>query len=223
MLNSHAIVVHGMSLPANPSRYAHRMPPRRGLYNHAACNSSVGAAAKDIIPVMSASIKALLVDPARGLLPLVVQTYTTSIGYVGPPGPPPPMPSPPSVSHITCMSFTWTLKKYIRLESNSSSDVCATPSIFPYNCRSRLYPTFVSPVQPFPPPLGGDEGGGSPPWLPVAIVIPAVAALLLIASVVVYEVRNSRKHRNLWGKVLPPGPGPDTSILVAEVQVKGTM
>lgn len=46
-----------------------------------------------------------------------------------------------------------------------------------------------------------------------------VGALLLITAGVVYEVRNNRKHKNLFGKVLPPGLGAETSILVASVQV----
>ncbi|GLI68043.1 hypothetical protein VaNZ11_012366 [Volvox africanus] len=61
-------------------------------------------------------------------------------------------------------------------------------------------------------------GGGSPSWLPIAIVLPTVGALLLIAAGVVYEVRNNRKHKNLFGKVVPPGVGPDTTILVSEIQ-----
>eukprot|EP00198_Chlamydomonas_reinhardtii_P006519 XP_001695855.1 predicted protein [Chlamydomonas reinhardtii] len=67
---------------------------------------------------------------------------------------------------------------------------------------------------------GGDGGGGggSPSWLPIAIVLPTVGALLLIAAGVVYEVRNNRKHKNLFGKVVPPGVGPDTTILVTEIQ-----
>ncbi|KXZ55594.1 hypothetical protein GPECTOR_2g1144 [Gonium pectorale] len=64
----------------------------------------------------------------------------------------------------------------------------------------------------------GGSGGGSPSWLPIAIVLPTVGALLLIAAGVVYEVRNNRKHKNLFGKVVPPGVGPDTTILVSEVQ-----
>ncbi|GFR48855.1 hypothetical protein Agub_g10809 [Astrephomene gubernaculifera] len=61
-------------------------------------------------------------------------------------------------------------------------------------------------------------GEGSPSWLPIAIVLPTVGALLLIAAGVVYEVRNTRKHKNLFGKVVPPGVGPDTTILVSEIQ-----
>ncbi|KAG2501553.1 hypothetical protein HYH03_000060 [Edaphochlamys debaryana] len=64
----------------------------------------------------------------------------------------------------------------------------------------------------------GSGGSGSPSWLPIAIVLPTVGALLLIAAGVVYEVRNNRKHKNLFGKVVPPGVGPDTTILVSEIQ-----
>lgn len=62
------------------------------------------------------------------------------------------------------------------------------------------------------------KGGGSPAWLPIAIVLPTVGALLLIAAGVVYEVRNTRKHKNLFGKVVPPGLGADTTILITEIQ-----
>jgi hypothetical protein len=37
-----------------------------------------------------------------------------------------------------------------------------------------------------PPPL--DSGNGSPGWLPIAIVLPVVGALLLVAAAIVYEV-----------------------------------
>ena len=33
-------------------------------------------------------------------------------------------------------------------------------------------------------------------------------------------MRNNRKHKNLFGKVVPPGVGPDTTILVTEIQVR---
>ncbi len=52
-------------------------------------------------------------------------------------------------------------------------------------------------------------------------MLPTVGALLLIAAGVVYEVRNNRKHKNLFGKVVPPGLGLDTTILVSEIQVRG--
>jgi len=80
--------------------------------------------------------------------------------------------------------------------------------------------TIQVPLAPQPPSVAPppDSRSGSPSWLPIAIVLPTVGALLLIAAAVVYEVRNNRKHKNLFGKVLPPGLGAETSILVASVQ-----
>ncbi|MEW5301527.1 MAG: hypothetical protein WDW36_004384 [Sanguina aurantia] len=86
----------------------------------------------------------------------------------------------------------------------------------------RVQYHILIPAPPLPPPAPAaaamDGSTSTPSWLPIAIVLPTVGALLLIAASVVYQIRNNRKHKNLFGKVRPPGLGPDTTILVTDIQ-----
>ncbi|MEW5319088.1 MAG: hypothetical protein WDW38_010259 [Sanguina aurantia] len=86
----------------------------------------------------------------------------------------------------------------------------------------RVQYHILIPAPPLPPPAPVaatmDGSTSTPSWLPIAIVLPTVGALLLIAASVVYQIRNNRKHKNLFGKVRPPGLGPDTTILVTDIQ-----
>ncbi|KAG1661133.1 hypothetical protein FOA52_011864 [Chlamydomonas sp. UWO 241] len=76
------------------------------------------------------------------------------------------------------------------------------------------------PLLPSSPLLSVPEGESTRPpltWLPVVIVLPIVGLLLLIAATAVNQVRNMKQHKNMWGETTPPPAGPDTAIVVAEV------
>ncbi|KAL6749897.1 nucleotide cyclase [Haematococcus lacustris] len=96
-----------------------------------------------------------------------------------------------------------------QLAASYYSSIGATPPTPPQ-------PALLPPAPAPPPPSSTYRS--QLPWLVPAIVVPVLATMALITVVVLYEVRNSRKHKSVTGKVLAPGVGPDTSILVCALR-----
>lgn len=47
-----------------------------------------------------------------------------------------------------------------------------------------------------------------------------VVLALVLSCLLVVEVRNGRSHKDLLGRVKPPPIGPETTIMVAAIQVR---
>ncbi len=53
----------------------------------------------------------------------------------------------------------------------------------------------------------------------VVVIAVVIGLVMLLAAVVVLEVRNKRRHKDLLGRVKAPLGDPDTTIVVASIQV----
>ncbi|KAG1681386.1 hypothetical protein FOA52_007434 [Chlamydomonas sp. UWO 241] len=73
------------------------------------------------------------------------------------------------------------------------------------------------PPSPLAPPQVKSMPQQPPYFLVVELALPILGLLLLIAAVVVVKVCNKKRHRNIWGKAQPPCAGPDTALVVTEV------
>ncbi|GIL79831.1 hypothetical protein Vretifemale_9103 [Volvox reticuliferus] len=68
---------------------------------------------------------------------------------------------------------------------------------------------------PLPPDHGGTRGVSRQSVVVIAVV---VGLVVLLGAVVVLEVRNKRRHKDLLGRVKPPLGDPDTTIVVTSIQ-----
>ncbi|GLI68041.1 hypothetical protein VaNZ11_012364 [Volvox africanus] len=68
---------------------------------------------------------------------------------------------------------------------------------------------------PVPPDHGGTSGVSRQSVVVIAVV---VGLVVLLGAVVVLEVRNKRRHKDLLGRVKPPLGDPDTTIVVTSIQ-----
>jgi hypothetical protein len=173
-------------------------PCNRDNFEAAIYNYTAGAGLESVLSNLNNTFAKFFLDPQqKQLRQLLSDIYLSTINY----------------NNIDNLNGTQGGVSH-ELPPLTAYGICVGWSlVYPYGVRTRT-PT-LWPLAP----QDGSGSGGSPSWLPIAIVLPTVGALLLIAAGVVYEVRNNRKHKNLFGKVVPPGVGPDTTILVSEIQV----
>ncbi len=84
------------------------------------------------------------------------------------------------------------------------------------------------PNPPPPPPAPSSppqatSSGGLPGTAVLAAVLGTVGACALLAAAVAMALSvrraNGRRHRNMRGQVLPPGPGAQTTLVITDVQV----
>ncbi|GIL52673.1 hypothetical protein Vafri_8489 [Volvox africanus] len=82
--------------------------------------------------------------------------------------------------------------------------------------RQQLgYVESTSTDPPLPPHHGGASGVSRQSVVVIAVV---VGLVVLLGAVVVLEVRNKRRHKDLLGRVKPPLGDPDTTIVVTSIQ-----
>lgn len=53
----------------------------------------------------------------------------------------------------------------------------------------------------------------------LVVIVVVISLTLLLSAVVVLEVRNKRRHKDLLGRVKPPLGDPDTTIVVVAIKV----
>lgn len=54
----------------------------------------------------------------------------------------------------------------------------------------------------------------------IAVIVVMVLLVFALMCLAALEVRNKRMHKDVFGRVIPPPIGPETTIMVAAIQVR---
>lgn len=126
----------------------------------------------------------------------------------------------PSLALTMASKFSLVLNASIAQAFNGSRAAALR-----YYRRSLQYnETAAPPAGPPPteaPDSGGSGGLSTGAVIVVAVVVPvATVALVLGVLGVLWAARVRGRHRTLTGGVKPPGPGPETTLVVTDIQVR---